>query len=61
MLHLDTPLIVGIFIKPLRAKYGKSRQKRFVDFHFAATQIVIEYFDLVHISQHNGNYKMIPF
>ena len=45
----------------LTAKYGKSPQKFFVDFHFAATEIAIECFDLVHISQHNGNYKMIPF
>ena len=45
----------------LRAKYGKSPQKIFVDFHFAATQIFTECFDLVQISQHNGNYRMIPF
>ena len=45
----------------LRAKYGKSPPKFFVDFHFAATQIFTECFDLVQISQHNGNYRMIPF
>ena len=64
MLHLDTPLIVGIFIKNLshlKAKYGKSPPKNFVDFYFAATEIFTECFDLVHISQLNGNYKMIPF
>ena len=50
----------------LRAKYGKPAKygkspKIFVDFHFAATQIFTECFDLVQISQHNGNYRMIPF
>ena len=35
--------------------------KNFVDFHFAATQIFTECFDLVQISQHNGNDRMIPF
>ena len=44
----------------LRAKYGKS-PKNFIDFHFAATQIFTKCFNLVQISQHNGNYRMIPF
>ena len=33
----------------------------FVDFHFAATQILTEYFFGVHMSRHNGNYRMIAF
>ena len=45
----------------LRAKYGKSPPKNFVDFHFAATQIFTQCFDLVQISQHNGNYRIVPF
>ena len=45
----------------LRAKYGKSPLKNFVDFHCATTQIFTECFDLVQISQHNGNYRIIPF
>ena len=35
--------------------------KDFVDFHFAATQILTEWGFFVHISQHNGNYRMISF
>ena len=46
----------------LREKYGKSPPPQdFVDFHFAATQILTEYFFLVHMSQHNGNCRMIAF
>ena len=63
MLYLDTPLIVGIFIKTccIREQGTVSHPQDFVDFHFAATLIVIECFDLVHISQHNGHYKIIAF
>ena len=32
-----------------------------MDFHFAATQILTEYFFWVHMSRHNGNYRMIAF
>ena len=35
--------------------------KNFVDFHFTATQFFTECFFSVHITQHNGNYRMIPF
>ena len=36
-------------------------QKIFVDFHFTTTQFFTECFFSVHITQHNGNYRIIPF
>ena len=45
----------------LREKYGKSPPEILFDFHFAATQILTEYFFLVHMSRHNGNNRMIAF
>ena len=45
----------------LREKYGKSSQD-FVDFHFAATQIVTECFLSIYLSIIiNGQYRMIAF
>ena len=45
----------------LREKYGKSSQY-FVDFHFAATQIVTECFLSIYLSIiMNGKYRMIAF
>ena len=48
-----------------KRKCGKSppppqKKKNHADFHFPATHIFTECFYLVHISQHNGNYRMIP-
>ena len=45
----------------LREKYGKSHPQDFVDFHFAATQIFTKCTFLLHIFQHNGNYRMTAF
>ena len=63
MLHSDTPLIVAIITEGCRImeKSTVSHSQDFVDFHSAATQIFTECFFSVHISQHNGNYKMIAF
>ena len=63
MLHLDTPLSFAILSESCRIweQSAVSHPKFFVDFHFAATQIFTECFDLVQISQHNENYRMIPF
>ena len=62
-LHSDTPLIVAIITEGCRIweKSTVSHPQDFVDFHFAATQILTEIFFLVHMSQHNGNYRMIAF
>ena len=63
MLHLDTPLSFAILSETCRIwkQSTVSHPKKFVDSHYAATQIFTECFDLVQISQHNGNYRMIPF
>ena len=63
MLHLDTPLSFAILTEVCRIweQSTVSHPKTFVDFHFAATQIFNECFDLVQISQHNWHYRMIPF
>ena len=44
----------------LRAKYGKSPQKILLIFTYWQHKILTECFDLVFISFHNGNYRMIP-
>ena len=63
MLHSDTPLIVAINTKDcsIWEKRTVSQPKIFVDFPFLATHIFSECFYSVHISQHNGNYRMISF
>ena len=63
MLHLDTPLSFAILSESCHIweQSTVSHPKKFCRFHFAATQIFTECFDLVQISQHNGNYRMIPF
>ena len=63
MLHSDTPLIVEIILEGFRIREQSMvrHPKHFVDFHVAAIQILIECSDLVNKSQHNGNYRMLPF
>ena len=64
MLHSNTPLIVAIITEGCRIWEQSTvsyHQKKFVDFHSAATQIFTECFNLVQIYQHNGNYRIIPF
>ena len=45
----------------LRAKYGKSPPKKLSIFTAWHHNFFTKRFDLVQISQHNGNYRMIPF
>ena len=45
----------------LRAKYGKSPPKMLSIFTARQHKFSTKCFDLVQISQHNGNYRMIPF
>ena len=62
MLHSDTPFIVAIITEGCRIfkKSTVSNPQVFIDFHFAATQIFTECV-FVHISQHDGDYRMIAF
>ena len=63
MLHLDTPLSFATITEGCRIleQSAVSHLQKIIDFHCAETQILTECFDFVQISQHNGNYRMVPF
>ena len=64
MLHSDNPLYCRNHygrLSHLREKYGKSPPKILLIFTSRQHNFSPNAFFSVHITQHNGNYRMIPF